>query len=76
MIGTADYISQGIVDRKEVESLYDGADEIVERIVRDSANVKKEKMKNRLEEGVSRYLHVETGKRPFVRVIVNFININ
>lgn len=76
IIGTADYISQGIVDRKEVETLYDGADEIVERIVADSANVKKEKLINRLEEGVSRYIHSETGKRPFVRVIVNFININ
>ncbi|MCA9996608.1 MAG: ribonuclease J [Anaerolineales bacterium] len=70
VLGKPNFVTQGMVDRKEAEELFIGAEDTIARVVKNSVGAK-EKIENRLEDAVSRYLYAETGKRPFVRVIVN-----
>lgn len=70
VLGKPNFVTQGMVDRKEAEELFIGAEDTIARVVKNSVGAK-EKIENRLEDAVSRYLYAETGKRPFVRIIVN-----
>lgn len=70
VLGKPNFVTQGMVDRKEAEDLFIGAEETIARVVKNSVGAK-EKIENRLEDALSRYVYAETGKRPFLRVIVN-----
>jgi ribonuclease J len=69
VIGQPDIVSRGIIDMKEVEDLLVGAKETIARVVRTYADSNKA-LDKPIEEALERYLYAETGKRPFVQVIV------
>lgn len=69
VIGQPDIVSRGIIDMRETEDLLVGAKETIARVVRTYADSHKE-LARPIEEALGRYLYAETGKRPFVQVIV------
>ena len=69
VIGQPDIVSRGIIDMKETEDLLAGAKETIARVVRTYATSNKA-LDKPIEEALERYLYAETGKRPFVQVIV------
>lgn len=69
VIGQPDIVSRGIIDMKEVEDLLAGAKETIAHVVRTYADSNKA-LNKPIEEALERYLYAETGKRPFVQVIV------
>ncbi len=69
VIGQPDIVSRGIVDMKETEDLLVGAKETIARVVKTYAT-SNQALDKPIEEALNRYLYAETGKRPFVQVIV------
>jgi ribonuclease J len=69
VIGKPDIISKGIIDMNEAEELFQGAEETIARVVKSYTDSKKP-LDQPIEQALDRYLYAETGKRPFVRVIV------
>jgi ribonuclease J len=69
VIGQPDIVSRGIIDMREAEDLLVGAKETIARVARTYAESNKDLTKP-IEEALNRYLYAETGKRPFVQVIV------
>lgn len=69
VIGQPDIVSRGIIDMREAEDLLDGAKETIARVARTYADSNKA-LDKPIEEALERYLYAETGKRPFVQVIV------
>ena len=69
VIGQPDFVSRGIIDMKETEELLVGAKETIARVVKTYATSNKA-LNKPIEEALNRYLYAETGKRPFVQVIV------
>ena len=68
-MGQPDIVSRGIIDMQETEDLLVGAKETVARVARTYADSSKDLTKP-IEEALGRYLYAETGKRPFIKVIV------
>ena len=69
VIGKPDIVSRGIIDMNEVTDLLEGAEATIARVVKTYAASNKP-LDKPIEEALNRYLYVETGKRPFVQVIV------
>ncbi len=69
VIGKPDIVSRGIVNMGEAEDLLEGANDTIARVVKTYANSNKSMIKP-LTDALNRYLYAETGKRPFVQVIV------
>lgn len=69
LIGKPDIISRAFVDTNMATELFSGAEETISRLVKLYAG-SKESFKEPLEEALSRYLYNETGKRPYVQVVV------
>jgi ribonuclease J len=69
VIGQPDIITRGIIDMSEAEDLLEGAKETIARVVRTYADSTKP-LNKPIEEALERYLYAETGKRPFVQVLV------
>ena len=69
VIGPPDMISRGIVNMGEADDLLDGAKETIARVVKTYADSRKA-LDKPIAEALNRYLYAETGKRPFVQVIV------
>ena len=69
VIGQPDFVSRGIIDMRETEELLVGAKETIARVVKTYAT-SNNPLNKPIEEALNRYLYAETGKRPFVQVIV------
>ena len=69
VIGQPDIISRGIINMGEAEDLLEGAKETIARAVKTYADSRKA-LNKPIVEALNRYLYAETGKRPFVQVIV------
>lgn len=69
VIGKPDIITQAFVDTAVATELLSGAEDTIARVVKLYAG-SREPLNDRLEDALSRYLYNETGKRPFVQVIV------
>ncbi|MCB9422702.1 MAG: ribonuclease J [Ardenticatenaceae bacterium] len=69
VIGQPDIVTRGIIDMREAEDLLEGARETIARVVKTYATSNKA-LDKPIEEALERYLYAETGKRPFVQVIV------
>jgi ribonuclease J len=69
VIGQPDIVSRGIISMKETDDLMMGAKETIARVVKTYATSNKA-MNKPIENALERYLYAETGKRPFVQVIV------
>ncbi len=69
VIGQPDIVSRGIINMGEAEDLLEGAKDTIARVVRTYADSNKP-LEKPIAEALNRYLYAETGKRPFVQVIV------
>ncbi|MCP4428218.1 MAG: ribonuclease J [Chloroflexi bacterium] len=69
VIGQPNIISRGIINMGEAEDLLEGATEAIARVVKSYADSRKA-LNKPIAEALSRYLYAETGKRPFVQVVV------
>jgi ribonuclease J len=69
LVGSPVLVSRGIIDMDEAEDLLVGAQETIVRAVAHPPDGKSS-LNVHIEEALSRYLYAETGKRPFVHVII------
>lgn len=69
LVGKPEITTRGIIDMSEAAELLDGAEATIARTVSTQERSAKSLNKH-IEEALSRYLHAETGKRPFVNVVI------
>ncbi|RMG94703.1 MAG: ribonuclease J [Chloroflexi bacterium] len=67
--GTPEFVSRGFVDMKRADELLEGAKETIANVISMHGR-NPDKLEKKLEDALSRYLYGETGKRPFVKVVL------
>ncbi len=68
VVGEPDYISRGFLNLEG--DIFKGVNEAVAQLVQTHANKGPKRLVKLLEEGINRYLYSETGKRPWVFVVL------
>ena len=71
MVGAPEIFTRGFANLKEAPDLVDGAREAIEEVLRTYRGQKQTQLPARVEEGLSRFLYGETGRRPLVYVAIN-----
>ncbi|MFQ5420056.1 MAG: ribonuclease J [Anaerolineae bacterium] len=69
VIGQPNLISRGIIDAAEMGELFNGAKDTIARVVKQHGESRKPVDKP-IKDALNRYVYAETGKRPFIHVIV------
>ncbi len=69
MVGQPEIISRGFIDQRDEEKLMDEAKEKIDQMVKQFAGPS-QGLGKKIEDALSRYLYAETGRRPFVQVVI------
>lgn len=69
VIGQPDLISRGIIDADEMDELFAGANDTIARVVKQHGTNRKP-LDKPIKDALNRFVYAETGKRPFIHVIV------
>ncbi|MBX3056185.1 MAG: ribonuclease J [Anaerolineae bacterium] len=70
MSGEPEILSRGFLDMRDGAEIVDGAKETIDRVVKLHKENGGGKLSTKIEDGLSRYLYSETGRRPLVQVII------
>lgn len=70
MIGEPEILSRGFIDFREGEDVITGAKKTIDRVIKDHKNNGSGKLSKKIEDGLSRYLYSETGRRPLIQAII------
>jgi ribonuclease J len=68
VVGSPDFVSRGFLNLEK--DVYEGVEEAIKKVVKSHGNKAKERLGQLIEEGISRYLYSESGKRPMVFVVL------
>ncbi len=69
MVGQPEIISRGFIDQRDEEKLMEEAKEKIDQMVKQFAGPG-QGLGKKIEDALSRYLYAETGRRPFVQVVI------
>lgn len=70
MIGEPEILSRGFIDFREGAEIIEGAKETIANVIKAHRSNGSGKLSKKIEDGLSRYLYAETGRRPLTQAII------